>query len=111
MILGIGVDIEEINRFRKIEKNKRFLKAVFTEREIKYCQQKKEPFRSYAGKFCAKEAIIKAHYKPLHFKNIEIFNMKSSKLKVYINNKANPKIKCSISHCANHALAFSIIEK
>lgn len=111
MILGVGVDIESIKKFKKVSKDKNFLGLIFTEREIKYCQSKKEPYISLAGKFCAKEAVIKAHGKKIPMKKIEIINLESSKLAVKINGKENKKIKSSISHVEDYAIAFAVINK
>lgn len=110
MVSGIGVDIESIKNFKKSYKDKNFLNLIFTKKEIKYCQSKKEPYRSLTGKFCAKEAVIKAYNKKIPIKDIEIINLKSGKLKVKIKGKTNKKIKCSISHKNNYAIAFVVIE-
>lgn len=110
MISGIGVDIESITNFKKSYKDKHFLDLIFTKEEIKYCQSKKEPYISFAGKFCAKEAVIKAHNKKILIKNIEIINLKSGKIIVKINGRINNKIKCSISHKEDYAVSFVTIE-
>lgn len=111
MILGIGTDIELINRFKKKHANKRFLELVFTEKEREYCEKKKEPSINYAGKFCAKESVIKALGKKISFKKIEIINNKEGKPEVYLNGKLNKKIHCTISHSDKYALAYVVIEK
>ena len=63
MILGIGIDIVEIDRIKNIiEKwNFHFLNKVYTLDERKYCEKKiNQRFQSYAGYFAAKEACSKA---------------------------------------------------
>jgi holo-[acyl-carrier protein] synthase len=62
MIVGTGVDIIEIERVKKahLQHGSRFLKRLFTNSEIKYCFKKKDPYPSLAGRFAAKEAVIKA---------------------------------------------------
>ncbi len=62
MILGTGVDIAEVPRIRKsVERfGDRFLKRIFTEGEIAYCERKASRFESYAARFAAKEAGMKA---------------------------------------------------
>ena len=111
MIIGIGVDIESINRLKNLCKDKHFLSLIFTNRERCYCQKMKEPYISYAGKFCAKEAVIKANPKKLDIKDIEIINASNEKLEVYIKRKKMSSIHCSISHTKTHAIAFAVIEK
>ena len=41
-ILGLGIDIIEINRFKKIIKNKKLIKKIFTSYEDRYCENKNE---------------------------------------------------------------------
>src|SRR5258708_13751920 len=62
MILGTGVDIAEVPRIREsIERfGDRFLRRIFTEGEIRYCERKATRFESYAARFAAKEAGMKA---------------------------------------------------
>lgn len=62
MIIGIGTDIVEIERIKKaVEKwGGRFLNKIYTEKEISYCYLRKDPFAHLAGRFAAKEAVIKA---------------------------------------------------
>lgn len=108
MILGVGVDIEKISRFRKVSEN--FLKLVFSKKEIQYCKNKKEPFISFAGKFCAKEAVIKAYPNKIPLKDIEILNGEGGKPKVYIRGKLKKKIYCSISHTTQNTIAYVVIE-
>ncbi|MCL5985346.1 MAG: holo-ACP synthase [Actinobacteria bacterium] len=60
-IAGIGLDIVEIPRLRKIiEETPGFIKRVFTESEVKYCSQKHDHISCLALRFAAKEAIFKA---------------------------------------------------
>ncbi len=107
MISGIGVDIEEIKQFEN--KSENFLNLIFTDKEIKYCKRKKEPYVSFAGKFCAKEAVIKALDKKISIKDIEVLNLKSGFPVIYVKGKKNNKIHCSISHSEKQAIAFVII--
>lgn len=62
MILGIGVDLVDVKRFESIifRWQHRFLKRVFTDKEIRYCNTKKHPAQRFATRFAAKEAFIKA---------------------------------------------------
>ncbi len=57
MIIGTGVDIAEVPRIREtIERfGERFLRRIFTEGEIRYCERKARRFESYAARFAAKE--------------------------------------------------------
>lgn len=111
MISGIGTDIELINRFKKKYGNNRFFELVFTKREREYCDGKKNPSVNYAGKFCAKEAVIKALGKKMAPQEIEIINDKEGKPEVFIQGKLNKKIYCTISHSGEYAIAYVVIDK
>jgi holo-[acyl-carrier protein] synthase len=62
MIIGIGIDMEEVERVRgAIERQgERFLKRIYTDKERAYCEQFKDKYERYAGRFAAKEAAMKA---------------------------------------------------
>lgn len=62
VIIGTGIDASEIPRIRAaIERfGDRFVKRVFTEGEIAYCMKKRDPAPSFAARFSAKEAAMKA---------------------------------------------------
>ena len=80
MIYGIGVDIVQISRIEKVidQWGNRFLKRVFTEAEIGYCQRKARPAARFALRFAAKEAFAKAmgcgFRDGLGFRQIEVTN-------------------------------------
>jgi holo-[acyl-carrier protein] synthase len=60
-ILGLGVDICEIARMeRALARHATLRERVFTPEEIAYCDGKARPAESYAGRFAAREATIKA---------------------------------------------------
>jgi holo-[acyl-carrier protein] synthase len=62
MIVGTGIDIAEVPRIgAAIERfGDRFLRRVFTENEIRYCDSKANRIERYAARFAAKEAALKA---------------------------------------------------
>ncbi len=62
MIVGLGVDLIEIDRVKKahLKHGDRFIQRLYTPAEAKYCLKKKDPYPSLAGRFAAKEAVIKA---------------------------------------------------
>jgi holo-[acyl-carrier protein] synthase len=60
-IVGLGVDICEISRMeRALQRHPSMRARVFTPEEIAYCDGKARPAESYAGRFAAREAVIKA---------------------------------------------------
>src|SRR6185369_11190137 len=62
MIVGLGVDLIEIERVKRahLKHGARFIERLYTPAEAKYCLRKKDPYASLAGRFAAKEAVIKA---------------------------------------------------
>ena len=60
-IVGLGVDICEIARMeRALARHPTLRERVFTPEEVAYCDTKARPAESYAGRFAAREAVIKA---------------------------------------------------
>lgn len=62
MIVGIGTDIVSVERIRAaIERHgERFLQKIFTPAEVEYCGARRRKFEHLAGRFAAKEAVLKA---------------------------------------------------
>ena len=62
MIVAIGIDLVEITRIEQVfaRRGERFRARVFTEGEISYCERRASRFASYAARFAAKEAVMKA---------------------------------------------------
>jgi len=123
MIRGIGTDIVDVARIeRSIKKDNRFKDLVFSPAEIAYCERSKN-FQSYAGKFAAKEAFMKAlgtgwrGEMALH--EIEVCNDDFGKPYLNILGKTKKWIKMdnkwmihlSVSHTQSQAVAFVIIEE
>ncbi|WP_417133374.1 holo-ACP synthase [Phascolarctobacterium succinatutens] len=61
MIVGIGCDIIEIERIARAIKSESFIRRVFTAEEAAYCQRRgQQVAASFAARFAAKEAVLKA---------------------------------------------------
>ncbi|HEX8090989.1 MAG TPA: holo-ACP synthase [Blastocatellia bacterium] len=62
MIVAIGIDIVEVARVEEIfaRRGDRFRDRVFTRGEIAYCEGRASRVESYAARFAAKEAVMKA---------------------------------------------------
>src|SRR5215813_9947756 len=105
MILSTGVDIIEISRVEETlgRRGERFLTKVFTQEEIAYCEGKASRSASYAVRFAAKEAVMKAlgtgWAKGIGFKDIEV-----------VSNDGGRSIHVSLSHSRDFAIAQAIIE-
>lgn len=123
MVIGIGIDIIEIDRIKaSIEKNgEKFLNKIYTPIEIDYCNSKANKFQHYAARFAAKEAIYKAvatgWQKELHWQDIEIENEPmgmpvanvKGKLKQFLSD--DKELKISLSHSNNYVTCVAIIYK
>ncbi len=108
MIKGVGIDIVKISRIESILKNneKHFLKRVFTDKEISYAKGFLNRSERLAGRFAAKEAIIKATGKKIPMNEIEILN--DEKGMPYSNISG---ITLSISHEKEYAIAIALYEE
>lgn len=114
-VIGTGIDIVEVKRLKQSIKKwgDLFLSRVFTDKEIAYAKSKRFSYEHLAGRFAAKEAVIKAAGSAeFAFKDIEITNNASGKPIVKLT-KADKryKISLSISHIKDYAVASAIITK
>lgn len=61
MIVGVGCDIIEIERIARAIKSESFIRRMFTAEEAAYCQRRgQQAAASFAARFAAKEAVLKA---------------------------------------------------
>ena len=115
--LYIGTDLVDIDRIElSIEKyQNKFLDKIFSIKEQNYCRSKSQPSIHYAGRFAAKEAVIKSikssgFDKPIEFKSIIILNKSDGSPYCILDLSFNGSVKVSISHTKTHAIAFAIAE-
>ncbi len=125
MIVSTGIDIVEVYRIREtIDRTPRFAERVFTAAERAYCDGKgAAAFQSYAGRFAAKEAFLKALKTgwrgKLSWTDIEVVSDPEGVPSLKITNEAArlmdatgaTDIHLSISHTKDHAVAQVILEK
>ncbi len=125
MIVSIGIDIVEVYRIREtVERTARFVERVYTERERSYCESKgAAAAQSYAARFAAKEAFLKALKTgwrgKITWHDMEILNDEygvptleiKGEAQTLMRNLGANKIHISISHTTDHAVAQVILEK
>jgi len=125
MIVSIGVDIIEVYRIRDtISRTPRFLERVYTESERAYCESKgAAAAQSYAARFAAKEAFLKALKTgwrgKITWHDIEICSDTDGvpSLKIegeaqnILENLGANQIHLSLSHTTEHAVAQVILER
>lgn len=121
-VIGIGTDIVECQRIAKMmEKHQdNFIRKVYTDWEIEYCGKRKAAAQHYAGRWAAKEAILKSMgtgwAKGIQWTDLEIRNKMGGAPEVTISGAAEEickslgiqEIKISISHSQNYATAFAV---
>ncbi|KAF0708502.1 Aste57867_6327 [Aphanomyces stellatus] len=125
---GFGVDVEPIATFADFASKPAFIKRNFTENEIAYCGASPSPASSYAGRWAAKESVIKAlcsanpHVKITHgpdapLIDIEVTMTASGAPSVTLHGPALEAfkkatlsyIKVSISHAGDYAAAQAVV--
>jgi holo-[acyl-carrier protein] synthase len=121
-IVGIGTDIVECVRIAQIiEKHgELFLERVFTPREMRYCQGRKNATEHFAGRWAAKEAILKClgtgWRKGICWTEIEVRNNFEGAPHVQLSGAAGDQaeklnvtdIWLTISHCRTYATASAL---
>ena len=124
LIIGCGIDLVKIERIEKIIKRwgNNFNCRIFTPLERDYCEKKKDnKYQSYAGKFAAKEALLKAlglglrgaNWKEIEIKNDELGQPiidTSGKLKNIASTRGVNKYFVTISHTKEYAISQVILE-
>jgi len=110
---GIGIDIVDIARFKKIRNLDRFLEIVFSPREIVESKSRKDKFAYISSRFAAKEAVIKAM--PIHVspKDFEVGKDGLKPKVIFLNKKLRLgkfKILLSLSHCDDYSAAVALVE-
>ena len=125
-ILGIGTDVVENIRIKNAIKDKKFVKRIFSEKEINLSKKYKNKSNYYSKRFAAKEAFVKAigtgiRY-DINFNDISILNDRLGKPKFNIINKLKIFLKkkfksndleifLSLSDEKKYSIAFVIIQK
>ncbi len=108
--MNIGIDIEEVERFIKYVRDKKFLERVFAKEEISYSVPRKNAAQCLAARFAVKEAVWKALSTINRFTitDISVKNTKDGKPQVYIKNKKYKRIDISLSHTDKYVAAVAI---
>ncbi len=123
MIFGIGTDIIAISRMeRSLESHPRFAERIFTPGEISYCESKANKAQSYAARFAAKEALMKAIGTgwdgSINWIDIEVVNNEQGnpafithgKTKAFLESIGMTRLHLSLTHEKEFAVAYAIIE-
>ncbi len=124
MIVGIGVDIVEVDRIGGIiaRHGDRFLRRIFSEKEVLYCRRCAHPEQRFAARFAAKEAVLKAlgvgWQKGASFRDVEVRTNELGAPTVELGGRTR-EISCqlgvervlvSLSHDRTYAVAHVVAE-
>jgi holo-[acyl-carrier protein] synthase len=124
MIIAIGIDLVEISRIEEVftRRGERFRARVFTEGEINYCERRATKLASYAARFAAKEAAMKAlgtgWANGVGWMDIEVVSQESGCPVLQLHRRALERMRelgaikahISLTHSGNLAIAEVLLE-
>ena len=124
MIVGMGIDIAEVPRIRAVieKQSERFLRRVYTADEVAYCEQFKNKYERFAGRFAVKEAAMKAlgtgWSRGVRWVDVEVVRQRGGRPTLVLKGEARniaermgvKNIALSITHTAEQAFAQVIFE-
>ena len=124
MIVGMGIDVAEVKRIKQVfeSQGERFVRRVYTEAEAAYCEQFKNKYERYAGRFAAKEAAMKAlgtgWSRGVRWVDVEVARQRGGRPTLQLHGEARKiadalgvkSIAISITHTAEQAFAQVIFE-
>jgi holo-[acyl-carrier protein] synthase len=126
MVYGIGVDLVRVERIRRVlaRYGERFLRRVFTEREIDYCRSRpRQGEYQFAQRFAAKEAFSKAlgvglREGGIFWREVEILPDPRGKPEVFVSGRAAAlcaarginRMHVSLTDEADQAVAVVVLE-
>jgi holo-[acyl-carrier protein] synthase len=123
MAHGVGIDIIEVSRIEKlISSSNRFKQRIYTQREVDYCEARKNKAQNYAARFAAKEAFLKAigtgWRSGVAFREIEVLNNEQGKPEIHLHGHTKKIVQeihikstqLSLSHIKEIAVAVVVVE-
>ena len=125
MIVGVGIDIVEIDRLQAAleRQGDQLRQRTFSAAEIRYCDQRANKFQHYAARFAAKEALFKAigtgWMEGVTWLDAEVCNQPNGKPKLVLSGRALEeatqlgviRIWISLTHTNRYAAAQVILER
>ena len=115
-ILGVGIDIVEVERFRSAVRRGRvrFLGRIFSRRELAELKKRRDPTEGLAARFAVKEAVIKAFGKrkdvPSSLTKIEVLKGDGGVPEVSLPHRTL-RVLISLSHSRGYAVANAVLLK
>ncbi|MGF1453162.1 MAG: holo-ACP synthase [Opitutales bacterium] len=122
-VIGLGIDLVEVDRLRQaLERHgERFVRRVFTDGEIAYCESLARPWPHYAARFAAKEAVSKCFGTGIGgefgWKSVDVQRDEAGRPLAYLDARAQALLKVrggrevllSLTHTANFAQAIAVV--
>lgn len=113
-LIGLGVDLIEVARIRRLGRSRRFLSRVFTAEEIRYCSSRRNKWQHFAVRFAAKEAVWKALGRSgVRWRDIGVVRQDSGRPEVRLRHKKFGRVTVlvSLSHTLAYAAASAVAFK
>ena len=124
MIVAIGIDLVEISRIEEVfaRRGDRFRARIFTEGEIAYCERRASKLASYAARFAAKEAAMKAlgtgWSEGIGWMDVEVSSEENGAPVLQLHGRALERLReiggkkahVSLTHSGNLAIAEVLLE-
>ncbi len=123
MVVGLGVDIVEVDRIRRaLENQPKMVRKVFTKQEAEYCTARKNRYQHFAGRFAAKEAALKAlgtgWAEGIRWRDVEVSALPSGQPRLHFHGRAAEVFESldadtsllTITHARGYAVAVVILE-
>ena len=124
MIIAIGIDLVEVSRLEEVfaRRGDRFRARVFTDGEVSYCESIGSKFASYAARFAAKEAVMKAlgtgWSEGVGWKDIEVVSQPGIAPAISLHKRALDRMReigasrvhVSLTHSGDLAVAQVVLE-
>lgn len=125
MIVGIGIDIVQLERMRGVlqRHGERFFQRILTDGERAYCARLKDPVPSIAARFAAKEAVLKAlgtgWSGGLRWTDVEVVRGETGPPRIALHGEAAriaaesgaDAVHLSLTHDGGAAVAVAILER
>ncbi|MBS3786595.1 holo-ACP synthase [Candidatus Bipolaricaulota bacterium] len=115
---GIGIDLVKVPRIKRLADKwgRKFLERVFTKAERDYCLSGRRQYEHLAGRFAAKEAVIKALGIKIPWKSIKVESDRNGRPFVLVESDNEKTIfstgdlHVSITHLEYYAIAIAVVE-
>lgn len=122
MIVGLGTDIVEVKRIERMidQHGDAFVQRIFTADEVAYCRNRKFNAEPFAGRWAAKEAVMKVlgtgFVQGTHFQEIEVVTEESGRPRIVLHGSTAALAKqlgiddvlITMSHCKEYATATAV---